>query len=169
MLCVVMGVSGSGKTTVGKLLAERLGVPFAEGDTFHSADNIAKMAAGEPLTDDDRRPWLNAIAAWLDTRRTSGGVVTCSALRRAYRDRLRAGRTLRFVYLRGSKELLTERLGARRDHFFPNDLLDSQLAILEEPSSDEPVTTISIDKAPSAIVDAIVAQLPLRWKSRPSR
>lgn len=157
-LFVIMGVSGSGKTTVGTLLAERLGLPFADADTFHSPENVAKMAAGQPLTDEDRAPWLVAIGSWLDIRRTTGGVVTCSALKRAYRDQLRAGRSLRFIYLCGAEELLAERLRARRGHFFQANLLESQLAALEVPASEEQIAMISIDISPRAIVDAIVDQ-----------
>lgn len=157
-LFVVMGVSGSGKTTVGALLAERLGLPFADADDFHSPENVSKMAAGLPLTEADRAPWLDAIGVWLDARRTAGGVVSCSALRRDYRDRLRAGRSLRFIYLRGTEELLGQRLRARRGHFFQPHMLASQLAALEEPRPDEHVVTLSIDASPTAIVDAIVGQ-----------
>jgi gluconokinase len=150
---VVMGVAGSGKTAVGTLLAERLGLVFADGDAFHPPANLAKMAAGIPLDDADRGPWLDAIAAWLATH--DHAVVACSALRRSYRDRLR-GSDVRFIYLRGARDLLVERLANRRDHFFPPQLLDTQLATLEEPGADEHAAIYSIELSPRDIVDAIV-------------
>lgn len=153
MRFVVMGVAGSGKSAVGTLLAERLGVVFADGDAFHPPANLAKMAAGIPLDDADRAPWLDAIAAWLATH--ADAVVACSALRRSYRDRLR-GPGVRFIYLRGTRDLLAQRLANRRDHFFPPQLLDSQLAALEEPGPDEDAATYSIELSPREIVDAIV-------------
>jgi gluconokinase len=152
MRYVVMGVAGSGKSTVGALLAARLGVPFADGDAFHPPANRAKMAAGTPLTDADRAPWLDAIAAWLDAHGRC--VVACSALRRAYRDRLRRPDVC-FVYLHGSRELLASRIAARTAHFFPPKLLDSQLADLEPPAPDENAITVSIELPPEAIVEAI--------------
>ena len=162
MIVVVMGVSGSGKTTVGQQLAARLGLPYAEADDFHPPANVAKMAAGHPLTDADRRPWLDAIAAWIDARRATGtgGVVTCSALRRAYRDRLAAGRPdVRLVHLRGDKALIAARLADRRGHFFKAALLDTQFAALEEPTPDEGVLTVSVDRPPAEIVDDIATRL----------
>jgi len=162
VIVVVMGVSGSGKTTVGQQLAARLGLPYAEADDFHPPANVAKMAAGHPLTDADRRPWLDAIAAWIDARRATGtgGVVTCSALRRAYRDRLAAGRPdVRLVHLRGDKALIAARLAARRGHFFKAALLDTQFAALEEPTPDEGVLTVSVDRPPAEIVDDIATRL----------
>lgn len=155
-LFAIMGVAGSGKSTVGNLLAAALGVPFADGDAFHPDANITKMKRGVPLTDEDRAPWLDAIAAWLDGCRTTGGVVTCSALKHVYRDRLRTGRDLRFVYLRGSHAQLAARLQGRLDHFFEPRLLDSQLATLEEPAADERVLTLSIELTPAEIVETIV-------------
>jgi len=154
---VVMGVSGSGKTTVGSLLAGRLGWPYAEADDFHSEANVAKMAAGRPLTDEDRRPWLAAIAAWLDDRiaRHGAGVVTCSALKRAYRDVLRRPE-VGFVYLEGSQELIARRLAARHGHFFRAEMLASQFADLEPPAPDEAAVTVPIGGAPDAIVQAIL-------------
>jgi gluconokinase len=155
---VVMGVSGSGKTTIGALLAGKLGWAYAEADDFHSPANVAKMAAGHPLTDEDRWPWLQAIGAWIDGQLARGapGVVTCSALKRAYRDVLRRpGVTL--VYLHGSRELIAERMAARHGHFFTPALLDSQFATLEEPAPDEGVVTVPIDGTPAEIADAIVA------------
>jgi gluconokinase len=156
---VVMGVAGTGKTTVGTLLAGRLGWQYAEADDFHSAANVAKMAAGEPLTDDDRQPWLAAIGQWIDERAAEGtaGVVSCSGLRRAYRDLLRAGRPqVRLVFLEGSRELITRRLAARHGHFMRVEMLDSQLAALEPPQPDEGVIEVSIDATPEQIVDEIV-------------
>jgi gluconokinase len=161
-IVVVMGVSGSGKTTVGVLLAKQLGWRFQEGDALHPPANVAKMASGTPLTDEDRWPWLHAIAALIDTWRAEGvsGVVACSALRRAYRDILIAGRPdVRLVYLRGEKTLLAERVAARRGHFMPPALLDSQLATLEEPGPDEHPITVSIDRPPDVQVAEIVQRL----------
>ena len=116
------------------------------------------VTAGQFLTDEDRAPWLDAIAAWLDARSMTGGAATCSALKHAYRDRLRAGRALRFVYLHGSRDQLAERLDARRGHFFQSHMLESQLAVLEEPDPDEHIPTISIELTPAEIVDAILAR-----------
>ena len=157
-LLVLMGVSGSGKTTVGALLAGRLGWPYAEADSFHSPANVAKMAAGHPLTDEDRWPWLRAIGAWIDGQLARGehGVVTCSALRRAYRDLLRRP-GVQLVYLRGSHELIAERMAARHGHFFKPAMLDSQFATLEEPAPDEGVIALPIGGTPAEIVDAILA------------
>jgi gluconokinase len=159
-----MGVSGSGKSTVGAMLAGRLGWAYAEADDFHPAANVAKMHAGVPLTDDDRRPWLHAIAEWMDTTAAAGGaaVVTCSALRRSYRDYLSAGRPYaRLVYLEGDKDLIARRLAARQGHFFPARLLDSQFSELEPPQPDEHVLTMSAAQMPVRIVDEIVTKLRL--------
>ena len=151
---VVMGVSGSGKTTVGTALAEALGVEYAEADKFHSPENIAKMSAGTPLTDEDRRPWLRAIAAWIGDHETSGGVVTSSALKRAYRDLLRTGGDTWFLHLHGSHELIAGRLASRKGHFMPASLLDSQLATLEPLESDEPGLVVDAAAAPGDLVAA---------------
>jgi gluconokinase len=153
-----MGVSGSGKTTVGALLAGRLHWPYAEADDFHPPANVAKMAAGHPLTDDDRWPWLHAIGAWIDERIARGepGVVTCSALKRKYRDVLRRPEVA-VVYLKGDHDLIAQRLAARHGHFFKPALLDSQFADLEEPTPEEHVVTVQIGGTPSEIVDDIVA------------
>jgi gluconokinase len=153
-----MGVSGSGKTTVGALLAGRLHWPYAEADDFHPPANVAKMAAGNPLTDDDRWPWLHAIGDWIDERiaRDEPGVVTCSALKRKYRDALRRPEVI-LVYLKGDHDLIARRLAARHGHFFKPALLESQFADLEEPDPDEHVITVPIGGTPSEIVDAIVA------------
>jgi gluconokinase len=161
---VVMGVSGSGKTTVGAMLAGRLGWTYAEADDFHPQSNVDKMAAGEPLTDEDRRPWLAAIGEWIDERLASGepGVVSCSALKRAYRDQLRAGRSeVRVVYLEGSRELIGRRMVARHGHFMQASMLDSQFAALEPPTPDEGVIAVSVDATPPQIVNAIVHKLDL--------
>lgn len=155
---VIMGVSGSGKTTIGVLLAGRLGWPYAEADTFHSAANVAKMAAGHPLGDEDRWPWLRSIAAWIDERIAKGehGVVSCSALKRRYRDVLRRPEA-RLVYLRGSRELIAPRIASRKGHYFKPGMLDSQFAALEEPSADEDVIAVGVAKEPDEIVEEIIA------------
>ncbi|MFH8499000.1 gluconokinase [Streptomyces coeruleorubidus] len=146
---VVMGVSGSGKTTVGRLLAQRLGVPYAEGDDFHPASNVAKMRAGHPLDDEDRRPWLDEIARWLTGHADSGGVVACSALKRRYRDRLAsAAPHVFFLHLDGSPELIAARITARRGHFMPPELLRTQFADLEPMGEDEVGAAVPIDGTP---------------------
>jgi carbohydrate kinase (thermoresistant glucokinase family) len=165
-----MGVSGVGKTTVGKLLAERLGVEFLEGDRFHPPANIAKMQSGEPLTDADRLPWLEILAGELAARRAAGkGVVlACSALRRRYRDILRAGHDdVDFVFLQADQAVIQRRLDARRDHFMPPSLLDSQFADLEKPGPDERAITVDADRPPEAIVEAVLEQLALRPSATP--
>ncbi|MHC5906093.1 gluconokinase [Streptomyces sp. S6] len=149
---VVMGVSGTGKTTVGLLLAARLGVPYAEGDDFHPPANIAKMSAGIPLDDADRAPWLDSIGAWAHDRAGLGGVVSCSALKRSYRDRLRAAAPgLLFVHLGGSRELVEERMRRREGHFMPTALLDSQFATLEPLGVDEAGVAVDVAGAPEEI------------------
>jgi gluconokinase len=155
---LVMGVSGSGKSTIGDALARRAGWPFLDGDRFHSPANVAKMAAGIPLDDADRQPWLQEIAEWIAKRRSAGeaGVVACSALKRAYRDLLRGGDPdLRVVYLKGEREQLETRLAQRRDHFFPAALLDAQLADLEEPTPDEDPRVVHIGGSVAETVDAV--------------
>jgi gluconokinase len=145
-IVLVMGVAGSGKTSVGRQLATELGWTFAEGDDFHSAANVAKMARGTPLTDADRWPWLDAIGNWIATETAAGrsAVVACSALKRSYRDRLRlAWSALRVVYLRVDRAELHRRLAARLEHFFPERLLDSQLQELEPPEADEQPIVVS--------------------------
>lgn len=159
---IVMGVAGSGKTSVATLLAERLGVTFAEGDAFHPPANVAKMSAGTPLTDEDRWPWLESIRDWLTARTREGvpTVVPCSALRRAYRDILRGAEgRVRFVHLTGTPELLTERIGRRSDHFMRPAMLTSQLATLEPLGADEDGLAVDVEPSPGEIVDEIVAQL----------
>lgn len=151
---VVMGVSGSGKTTVGKALAQRLGVEYAEADTFHPKANIEKMTAGHPLTDADREPWLRAIEKWIAGHQLSGGVVSSSALKRRYRDELREGGKVWFLHLHGERDLLAERIRNREGHFFPVSLLDSQLADLEPLQPDEPGQVFEITESPAALVEA---------------
>lgn len=159
-LYVVMGVAGSGKSLIGARLARELQVEFVEGDDLHPQKNVRRMAAGIPLTDNDRKGWLIAIAARLrEAQRAGTGLVaSCSALKRIYRDLLRsvAAADVRFVYLAGSRELLAERLANRRGHFMPPSLLESQLAILEEPSPDEHAWVCDIRKTPDAIVADLV-------------
>jgi gluconokinase len=162
---IVMGVSGSGKSTVAVKLAERLGWTFEDGDRFHPASNVAKMSAGRPLTDEDRWPWLQAIADEIDrVARNSGRVViACSALRRAYRELLVHGRDdVRIVFLEGTKALIADRLARRKDHFMPKGLLDSQFKTLEPPQTDEHPITVSIDAPVEVIVQNIIAQLSSR-------
>jgi gluconokinase len=159
---VVMGVSGSGKTTVAELLAERLAWPFLEGDSLHPAANIAKMESGQPLTDEDRWPWLRRIATWIEERLDAGesGIVTCSALKRSYRDVLdRRGSGVLFVYLAGERATLEERMKARTGHFMPLSMLDSQLQTLEEPQPDEPSVHVPIEQSTEEIVDEVLAAL----------
>ncbi|WP_409183116.1 gluconokinase [Amycolatopsis sp. VS8301801F10] len=154
---VVMGVSGSGKTTVGKAVAEELGVEYAEADTFHPKANIEKMTAGHPLTDEDREPWLAAIALWIAEHQESGGVVSSSALKRRYRDVLRGGWDVWFLHLHGSRDLLAERMKTRSGHFMPVSLLDSQLADLEPLEPDEPGQTFDISRPPAELVKSALA------------
>lgn len=156
---VVMGVSGSGKSTVGALLARRLGVPFVDGDSLHPPPNIAKMAAGEPLDDDDRRPWLEKVGVWLADHR-DGGVVSCSALKRTYRDQIRAHCPgAQFVHLSGSADVIGVRLAARPSHFMPAALLRSQLDALEPLGADEAGVVVDIDRGVDAIVEGVLAGL----------
>ncbi|GGS01803.1 gluconokinase [Streptomyces aureoverticillatus] len=151
---VVMGVAGTGKTTVGPLLAARLGVPYAEGDDFHPEANIAKMSAGTPLTDDDRWPWLDAIGEWAHGRAGLGGVVSSSALKRAYRDRLRAAAPgIVFVHLTGDRALIEERMSQRKGHFMPTALLDSQFATLQPLGPDEAGVAVDVAGTPEEIAD----------------
>ena len=157
-----MGVAGSGKTTVGALLAGQLHWPYAEADDFHPQSNVDKMAAGHPLTDEDRTPWLAAIGRWIDERRAAHepGIVSCSGLKRAYRDQLRAGRPeVLVVFLEGSRELLGRRMVARHGHFMRPEMLESQFADLEPPTPDEGVIEVSVDAAPEQIVASIMHAL----------
>ncbi|MFN2432571.1 MAG: gluconokinase [Gemmatimonadota bacterium] len=161
VVVVVMGVSGAGKTTVGVRLARELGWPFYEGDEFHPAENVDKMTRRQALTDDDRRPWLEAlhdlIARLLESRRPA--VLACSALRRSYRERLRQGNDgVRFVYLRVDRALAESRVGRRRGHFMPPDLVDSQFRALEEPAG---VLVLDAARPPEALVQDVVRELGL--------
>jgi gluconokinase len=159
---VVMGVSGSGKTTVGTLLAAHLGWQYQDADGFHPAANVDKMRQGIPLTDEDRWPWLRAIAAWIDATRGAGehGVVSCSALKRRYRELLTGNHPdVRLVYLKGSEQLIARRIVARHEHFMPAALLHSQFEALEEPGPDESPITVLVDMPPREIVARILAEL----------
>ncbi|MGV9667639.1 gluconokinase [Nocardia niigatensis] len=166
-IVVLMGVSGSGKSTVAGMLVSSLGWDLLEGDDLHPPANIAKMAAGHALTDADRESWLAAIAAWMSEEYTAGrsAIVTCSALKRSYRDVLRrslAGRpgaVLTFLHLTGSREELQRRLTARMDHFMPPDLLDSQLGTLEPPGPDEHIVSIEIGPPPHEVAGAALAAI----------
>ncbi|MER5430337.1 gluconokinase [Streptomyces sp. NPDC002588] len=148
----VMGVAGTGKTTIGTLLAARLGVPYAEGDDFHPQANIDRMSSGTPLEDADRWPWLDAIGAWAHERAGLGGVVSCSALKRAYRDRLRAAAPgLVFVHLSGDRALVEDRMAHRQGHFMPTALLDSQFATLQPLGPDEAGVVVDVSGSPEEI------------------
>ncbi|MFE7750019.1 gluconokinase [Streptomyces sp. NPDC057428] len=157
---VVMGVAGTGKTTIGPLLADRLGVPYAEGDDFHPPANIAKMSAGTPLEDDDRWPWLDAIGRWANGRAGLGGVVSSSALKRVYRDRLRAeAPDALFLHLTGDRALVEHRMAGRKGHFMPTALLDSQFATLQPLQEDESGVSVDVSGTPEEITDRAVAAL----------
>jgi gluconokinase len=165
MMAIVMGVSGSGKTTVARGVAERKGWVLLEGDAFHPPANVEKMHAGVPLTDEDRWPWLQAIAQETDKLRGQGksAAVACSALKRSYRDIVIGARPdVVAVYLQGSQELIAERLAARKNHFMPPALLASQFATLEEPGEDEHPIVVSIAQPPDAIVDEVIRKLEER-------
>jgi gluconokinase len=162
LVLVVMGVSGSGKTTVGNLLASRIGAEFADADWFHPKANIEKMHQGTPLTDDDRLPWLQAIADWIDAKLRAGkrAVVACSALKRRYRDLLIDGRpNVRLIHLTGDMDLISRRIATRHEHFMPASLLQSQFDALEPPGAEENPIVVSIAPQPAEIVDEIVARL----------
>ncbi|MEG8278595.1 gluconokinase [Streptomyces sp. AHA2] len=157
---VVMGVAGTGKTTIGPLLAARLGVPYAEGDDFHPPANIDKMSAGTPLTDEDRGPWLDAIGDWAQGRAGLGGVVSCSALKRSYRDRLRAAAPgVVFVHLTGDRALIEDRMSHRKGHFMPTALLDSQFATLQPLEADEAGVGVDVSGSPAEITERAAAAL----------
>ncbi|MFG2870310.1 gluconokinase [Streptomyces sp. NPDC048338] len=157
---VVMGVAGTGKTTIGPLVAEALGIPYAEGDDFHPAANVAKMSAGVPLDDTDRGPWLDAIGAWAHDRAGLGGVVSSSALKRIYRDRLRAAAPgVVFLHLTGDRALIERRMGARRGHFMPTALLDSQFATLQPLQEDEAGVAVDVSGSPAEITERAVDAL----------
>ncbi|MFV2118888.1 gluconokinase [Streptomyces sp. Act-28] len=160
LVVVVMGVAGTGKTTIGPLVAERLGVPYAEGDDFHPAANVAKMSAGVPLDDADRGPWLDAIGRWAGERAGLGGVVSSSALKRSYRDRLRAAAPgAVFLHLTGDRALIEARRTARRGHFMPTALLDSQFATLQPLGDDEAGVAVDVSGPPEEITDRAVGAL----------
>src|SRR5580698_7740443 len=161
-ILVMMGVSGSGKSTIAEELSARLGWPFQEGDSLHPESNIAKMKAGIALTDADRLPWLERVAAWIDRQRARGepGVVTCSALKRSYRQIVIGDRPeVQLVYLRGSRELIAARVAERRGHFMPPSLLDSQFETLEEPGPDEDPLTVDIGGSADEVADEIVRRV----------
>jgi gluconokinase len=161
---IVMGVSGSGKSTIADHLAARLGWRYEDGDRFHPPSNVAKMSAGQPLTDEDRWPWLQAISDEIERACKAGQrvVVACSALKRSYRDILVHGRNdIRIVFLNGTQELIADRLAARKGHFMPPGLLASQFKTLEPPLPNERPITVSIDASIEAIVDDIIRQLKL--------
>lgn len=160
MILIVAGVSGSGKTTVGALVAGQLQWRFADADTFHPPQNVGKMREGIPLTDEDRQPWLRAIGDWMDTLTAKGqsGVVTCSALKRVYRDQLLDGRPdATMVFLQVSRSALERRVSARPDHFFPRQLLDSQIKALEPPAPDERVKTVLSEGDSAETAAAVIA------------
>ena len=168
IIAIAMGVSGSGKTTVAVLIAAALGCQFQEGDDLHPQENVEKMRGGTPLTDADRMPWLRAIAAEIDGWRARGesGVLTCSALKRSYRDILIGGRSdVALVYLKGSYDLIHRRMAARHEHYMPVALLDSQFATLEEPTPDEHPIVVDIGGKPKEIAAEAVRQLRLRFAS----
>jgi carbohydrate kinase (thermoresistant glucokinase family) len=170
IVIIVMGVSGSGKTTVAKQLAAALGCRFVEGDDLHPPANVEKMRSGIPLTDTDRWPWLRAIAERIDAWRERGesAVLTCSALKRSYRDIIIGDRPdVALVYLKGSHHLIHRRMENRQGHFMPATLLDSQLAILEEPGTDEHPITIDVAHTPAEIVAEIMHRLQQRQSDRP--
>ena len=161
MIVIVMGVTGAGKTTIGQLLAEQLGWEFADGDDYHPAANVEKMRNGIPLTDADRAPWLETlralIAGWIAAKKNA--VLACSALKRAYRESLRLAPEVQVVYLKGTPELLRQRLRARVGHFMTERMLESQLAALEEP---EDAVVVDVDRSPAEIVTEILARLGLK-------
>jgi gluconokinase len=163
MIIVIFGVSGAGKTTVGKMLAERLGWRFLEADDFHPAANIEKMRNGHPLSDEDRWPWLDCLRKQIEQLLSTGekAVLACSALKRAYRDRLRVSDEVKFVFLRGDYALVEKQLRSRHGHFMKVALLQSQFDDLEEPQPDENVLTIELGRTPEQIVERIEAKLNL--------
>ncbi|HEX3678136.1 MAG TPA: gluconokinase [Galbitalea sp.] len=168
VVLVIMGVSGAGKSTIGLLLAERLGWQFEEGDSLHPASNVEKMSEGIPLSDEDRWPWLAKIADWIDSRLDTGesGIITCSALKRSYRNVLnRRGSGVEFVYLAVEVAELTDRVEHREDHFMPASLLTSQLGTLEIPTAAEPAIQVDADPDARLVVDRILRDLELTSKT----
>jgi gluconokinase len=166
---VIMGVSGCGKSSVGSALASLLGVPFVDGDSFHSAENVVKMSAGIPLDDHDRWPWIDAIGVWAAQQRSTGAVIACSALRRRYRDRLRdaAGEVV-FVHLHAPLEVISVRVAARGDHFMPARLVESQFDALEPLDADEQGVIVSVQQPfPKVVEDALAALLRASPGKRP--
>jgi gluconokinase len=164
LVIIVMGISGCGKSTVGGMLADRMGMRFAEGDAYHTAENIAKMSKGQPLNDDDRMPWLESMAhdikSW--TEHNIPAVLSCSALKKSYRDILINGNPkVRLVHLHGDVQIVRNRMARRRDHYMPTSLIDSQIATLEIPDTQERVLTLNIADDPVKIVDQIIAALHL--------
>jgi carbohydrate kinase (thermoresistant glucokinase family) len=159
-ILVVMGVAGTGKSTLAGLLAERLNWELQEGDDLHPPANVAKMSAGIPLDDDDRWPWLDAIAAWIKVKTESGepGIVTCSALKKSYRDRLR-GPNVIFVFINGPRAVIEARMASRKRHYMPLSLLESQLAALEPPTSDENVLEVDLAAPPEEEAAAVLNAL----------
>ena len=169
---VVMGVSGCGKSTIGALLASRLRWEFEDADWFHPASNVDKMHSGIALTDEDRWPWLDAVASWIDQTRRSGGhgVIACSALKRRYRDVLIGDRAdVRLVYLRGDEALIARRIATRHEHFMPRSLLHSQFEVLEEPGLDESPITVSIEPQPREIVARILSAMNIAKDALPEQ
>lgn len=160
---VIMGVSGSGKSTVAGILAGQLGWDLEEGDDLHPAANVAKMQSGIPLTDEDRWPWLDSVAGWINEHTASGlpGIITCSALKKIYRDRMR-GDNVVFVHLSGNKDTIARRLNARLDHFMPTTLLDSQITTLEPPGPDENTLVVDLGRKPAEEAAEIIARLGLQ-------
>jgi gluconokinase len=159
---VIMGVSGSGKSTVAGILAGQLGWDLEEGDDLHPPANVAKMHAGIPLTDEDRWPWLESVAAWIREHTAAGlpGIITCSALKRIYRDRMRGDHVV-FVHLAGDKHVIERRLSARLDHFMPTTLLDSQIDTLEPPGPDENTLVVNLGRRPAELAAEIIDRLGL--------
>jgi gluconokinase len=167
---VVMGVSGSGKTTIGEVLARRLEVEYADADAFHSAASRAKLHAGKPLSEEDRKPWLRAIGQWLADHEHVGGVVSCSALKRRYRESLRAAAPdLVLLFCDGSQELIAERLAARPHHFMSPSLLGSQFTELERPTADERCITVDVAQPPEVIVQHFIADVVRRATELPEQ
>jgi gluconokinase len=169
VVLVVMGAAGTGKSKVAVTLAERLGWDLGEGDDLHPAANVAKMSSGQPLTDEDRWPWLDNVASWIDDHVATGrpGIMTCSALKKAYRDRLR-GPGVAFVHLNGTRELLAARLAARRDHYMPSSLLDSQLEALQPLEADEYGIVVELDsKSPEQEAEEVIRRLGVSARPRP--